>query len=780
MQIRYLVALCLLPQCGLAGEISTSTSTPSHCTISPPVAPHVVSTESKDADPTNNIIQISSKSSEANLGEEAKFSGDVTFTQGPRKIKADNATFNQKKEQLNADGNLVFQDSMFTVTANSLVARMKNNTATLKGAQYWLHGQQIHGDAKELQITPNNNLFLTDTSFTTCPPSDRSWVLQAKKIKINGDDEWGEIWGAKLKVADIPVFYIPYMTIPVSDKRKSGFLFPKFSTSTTNGVEIATPYYWNIAPEYDLTFTPHYMSSRGLFLKTDFRYLAGESQKGKIDLEYLSKDHLIAGSPDRYLYHFEHQGAIDENWRVLANYTHVSDSNYFNDLPSDVFRATDNQLSRIGELSYFQQNWDASIRVQDIEVLGGHEEPYQIMPQLNFNYFAPSLWHNIDFSLASEITNFNADNKVNGAQSATRVHLEPSLTLPFYAPAGSVVSEVKLYQTNYLQRDIRQSLKTPENLQLSENISRTIPQFRLYGQMNFERNLTLFDKNYRQTFDPQIQYLYVGYEDQSDIGIYDSGFLQDDFYGLFRDRRFSGLDRIANANQVTVGVTNRFYDEQNEEQLKFSIGQIFYFENNKVTIPGQFEAGEQPSFSVLAAEMDAKLYQDFYFDGAIQFDTKESNVKKSEVSLEYRPNVNKLIQLNYRYVPDLINNNVGNTSGAEENISQAGLRTAWPVTDSVYFVGNWYYDLNEKRNIETYTGFQYESCCWALRLSYHYRIKTNFEDSDTPSIEQRPEFEHGFYLNFVIKGLGGSGPIGVSDMLNEGLFNYRKPLYLRN
>ena len=210
---------------------------------------------------------------------------------------------------------------MFTITADSLVAQMRDNSAVLTGAQYWLHGQQIHGDAEKLEITPDNNLHLTKTNFTTCPPGDSSWLLEAETIKIDSTEEWGELWDAKLKIGGVPILYIPYMTIPVSDKRKSGFLFPTFSTSTTNGVEGATPYYWNIAPEYDLTFTPHYMSARGLFLKTDFRYLAGDSQQGQINVEYLGNDNMLSNNADRYLYHWQHKGAINENWRVLANFT---------------------------------------------------------------------------------------------------------------------------------------------------------------------------------------------------------------------------------------------------------------------------------------------------------------------------------------------------------------------------------------------------------------------------------------------------------------------------
>ncbi len=204
----------------------------------------------------------------------------------------------------------------------------------------------------------------------------------------------GEIWDAKLRIGGVPVFYIPYMTVPVSEKRKTGFLFPSFSSSTTNGIEIATPFYWNIAPEYDLIFTPHYMSSRGLFTKTEFRYLLGDpgdrqTPTGQFNLEYLGSDNMLDGSPNRYMYHWEHSDALDENWRVLANYTDVSDNNYFNDLKSDVNRATDNQLSRVGEIAYFTDNWDFSARVQDIKVLGKEERPYQVMPQLNFNYRTP-------------------------------------------------------------------------------------------------------------------------------------------------------------------------------------------------------------------------------------------------------------------------------------------------------------------------------------------------------------------------------------------------------
>lgn len=762
MQIRYFLALSLLPQLVLADDSPTIAS---QCIIEPPV-PRIESqlgTSTADI----NKIQIISDRSNAEIGKQAVFTGNVVFSQGDRHIAADEAILVQATEQFDANGNLVFQDNIFTVTADSLQAQMGSNRATLKGAQYWLNGKQIHGDAEEMQITMNNNLVLTNTNFTTCPPDNVSWLLEAEKIKINSEDEWGEIWNAKLRVLGIPVFYIPYMTVPVSDKRKSGLLYPSFSSSTTNGFEISTPYYWNIAPEYDLTFTPNYMTNRGLFTKTEFRYLAGDAQNGRLNLEYLGDDQMISGNHNRYLYNWQHKGSIDKNWRVLANFTDVSDNNYFNDLKSDVNRATDNQLSRIGEVSYFEHNWDISTRVQGIKVLGEDEKPHQVMPQVNFNYRATDFWNNLDFNFNSELTNFaHQDNDVN---TATRAHIAPSVSLPIHGPSGSFTSQVKLMQTNYWQNN------NDPTQELDESVSRTIPQVRLNGQVNFERFIEWFDESYRQTLEPQFQYLYVGYEDQRNIGIYDTAQLQDDYFGLFRDRRFSGLDRIADANQVTLGMTTRLLDEHNQEATTFSIGQIIYLEDSKLGYEDNILEHNQ-STSVLAAELDTRLVKDWYLGTAIQYDTNTSDNKKTEVTLDFRPKANKLLQLSYRYVPDLLNSNTNNLV----NISQAGIRGAWPINDSLYFVGNWYYDLNESRSVETYTGFQYESCCYAIRLSYNYRIKTNYDDNIGSALnDNRERFESGVNLSIIIKGFGSVEPLGV-DMLDDGLFNYRKPLYLRN
>ncbi|MBE8167345.1 MAG: LPS assembly protein LptD [Shewanella sp.] len=780
MKIRFFLALSLSPQLVFAQDIATTNtevtiptqaSTAGQCIIVMPVAPR--RNNFTDADIESGDINVESDHAEAKMGKEAHFSGDVTFSHGQRQIYAEEATINRETQQLSAKGNLTLEDPRLTITADSIDAEIEANNAVMKGARYWIKGQQVHGAAQELEITPSNDLILSNSSFTTCPPGQESWKLQADRIKINSEEEWGEVWNAKLKIADVPVLYIPYMSIPISDKRKSGLLFPKFSTSTINGVEVALPIYWNINPQYDLTFTPNYMSNRGLFNKLEFRYLLDNDESGQLNLEYLPSDDSLANSPNRYLYHWDHQGQVNENWRFRANFTDVSDNNYFTDLDSDRKRSNDNQLIRVGEVNYVEKNWDLGLKVQDIKVLGMSDKPYQVMPQLTWNYRALDIFKNIDFSFYSEVSNF--ENKDNAQNSATRLHFEPSIMLPIYGPAGYFTTELKLYQTNYWQDDSH-TAQAAQLSPLDDNVSRTIPSLRMHGQINFERTLQLFSEQYRQTLEPQAQYLYVGHQDQSQIGLYDTAQLQEDYYGLFRDRRFSGLDRIADANQFTVGLTTRLFDEHNKEQLKFSFGQIFYLRDSRVNLNNSRSIVNQPSASVLAAELDAHIYNDWYLGSELQYDTKNRETKKTEFTLDFRPEANKLFQLSYRFVPDLLNTNTNN----QVDIAQAGTRVAWPIKDSLYFVGNWYYDLKQKRSVEAYTGFQYESCCWAVRLSYRYRIKANYDDNFTPDIVEREQFESGVFLNFEIKGLGGSGSLGVTDMLNDGIFNYRKPLYLRN
>ncbi|WP_417348434.1 LPS assembly protein LptD [Ferrimonas sp.] len=773
MRFQLALACCCLPFAAWSQEGQVVVPD-NQCTIKLPVPLMVDPNAPLSKDASKDPVTVRADRSEAIAGEAARFQGDVKLVQGNRAITADSAEVRQQEQKVLAKGNLVYQDPTITITADDLDADMTQYSATLNQAQYWLHGQQVHGDAGQLEITNENDLVLRGGSFTTCPAEVPDWELKAEKIVIDTSEEWGHIYSAQVRLFDTPVFYVPYMTVPVSDKRKTGFLFPAISTSTKNGVDITTPFYWNIAPNYDLTLTPQFMSSRGLWLGTEGRYLH-ENNYGLVNLEYIGNDRLdsLKGSPSRWAYSWEHSARLDNGWRLHADIADISDDNYFNDFDSAISTSTDNQLSRVGEAAYFQRDWNFAVKVQDIKVLGEEDAPFQVLPQLSFQYHRPEVSSGLDFAFDTELTHFASQG--SNQLEAIRWHMEPTLSLPYQTPAASLLGEVKLMQTFY-QQDVPTGTTDPLEQNLDDFVSRTLPQLRLHGQINLERQLSFQGQPFRQTLEPQAQYLYIPHEDQSDIGVYDTALLQDDYSGLFRDRRFSGLDRIADANQLTLGVATRVYDDSNNEKLRFALGQIFYLSDSDVSLPDQSNQIQQSS-SALAMELDMQAAKNWFLAGSLQLDTNSNTTNKSELTLDYRPGRDKLLQLSHRYVPELA---IDADTGESVDINQFGMRATWPIADNTYLVGNYYYDANLNRSVETFAGIQWESCCWAIRLSYDRHLNTNYTDSGFTNISQRNDFDTSWSLTFELKGLGSSGPLGVSDMLDEGLFNYRRPYYLRN
>ncbi|MDO6766039.1 LPS assembly protein LptD [Agarivorans sp. 1_MG-2023] len=697
----------------------------------------------------------------AKQGDKASFTGNVEFAQGPRVLKAENTVLDEQAQTLKATGEIEFQDNLVSVKSDTFDASLKDHKATLNSAEYQLFEQQGRGEAHNLTINGEQNLSLEEASYTACPPDDRSWEIRAEKIDIDSKEQWATTKNATVRLFDVPVMYLPYFSYPIGDQRHSGFLFPTISTSTKNGIDIATPYYWNIAPNLDATITPRLMTRRGLQLQTEFRYLKGQNN-GTINAEYLANDDVI--NEDRYLIHWDHQGQYKRHWRFNTDYTQISDDNYFNDLGDKLGKVNENQLLQTGDVGYHTKNWYTQLLVQDFQVLGNTEQPHTLLPQLTFAGDWDLDWQTLQFGFDTEISNFtHSDNTVYTAQ---RVHLEPSLSLPYAVPAGFFQADLALMHTYYNQDKGNSS----EYDYLATNVSRTLPKVSVQGGLNFDRKTRWYGDNYTQTLEPVIKYLYIPYTNQDDIGIYDTDNLQQDYYGLFRDQRYSGLDRIADANQITLGVHSRFLSPSNQETLRLSLGQIIYIEPSRTTlIPGSEPTNN--SSSALAFEADANIQQDWYGHTGIQIDTLEGRINKANAAVEWRPEIQKLIQLNYRY------------SQASEtmvsDVNQIGSKVAWPVTDSISAVGSYYRDMILDRSIESYLGVQYNSCCWGIRLTYQRGLQSTYVD-DSSGVDRVGEFDTSLRLDFEIKGLGGSDTSSREQMLEGGNFKYGQPFYLNN
>jgi len=745
-----LIFLSLLFVSFTALSSETETLPIAACSVNSPRIIESQSSQFKWDNPQQVFVQADS--AEINYPNKAIYNGNVTFRQGDTLIKADSAKYSEADNIFSATGNLFYQDDQLTLKSDSLTTSLDGKNTQLIETKYWLNGMAVHGVAKSFIVEDGRYLVLNEANFTTCPDDQPDWSLNAKEIRIDSENDWATVRQATLEVFEIPIFYFPYLTLPVSDKRSSGFLYPTIGSNSRNGLEVATPYYWNIAPEYDLTLTPRLMTERGVQLATEFRYLVDE-QQGQFNLEYLANDRAY-DDQSRYLFYWAHGGSINENWRISSDFTHVSDDNYFNDIGSPLANKTDNQLIKNLELSYYQQDWWLNFKIQDIQVLGESTSPYRLLPQISLHSDQNPINQYFEYDVYSEFSAFERSD--NSQDKANRLHIEPTLRLPLNYSSGSLTSEISLMQTWYQQSDLKQK---------NQSISRSLAQFRLHGMLNLERD---FSDNLLQTLEPQIQYLKVPYEQQSHINLYDTALLRDDYHGLFRARRFSGLDRIADTEQITFGMTTRLKDHSNQEFLKLSLGQTFYLRQSQMSLLEENSAEQFKGQSALAGELDFNLNKHWYISQAIQLNQNQSEVVQSKSSLDYRYGNNKIVQLSHRYVKEINNG----------KINQLGMHAIWPINHQWTFVGNYYRDINLNRTIESFAGLQYESCCWAIRVQAYRQLHAQYDDNQPQP--QQQAFDTGINFSFQIRGLGASGKQEAKDMLNQGLFSYRRPYYLKN
>ncbi|MDN4503505.1 LPS assembly protein LptD [Alteromonadaceae bacterium BrNp21-10] len=692
-------------------------------------------------------IEVKANRTQIEQDQVAEFAGKVQIISDTAQINAQQARIDKNTQQLTASGEIQYRDQQINVKSEDVHLSFKSGQLSMDNTEYRMLGFVGRGQAQRIALDKEQGIELQDVTFTTCPEGDEDWQIKASSISLSKNNIWGEAEHTRFYLMGVPVFYLPYFRFPVTEQRQSGLLFPVVGSSDSTGLSYAQPYYWNIADNYDATFTPRVMVNRGVQLQTEFRYL-GDSQSGQLDLEYLDHDRHTDDSKPRYFYRINHQAALSDNWQSNININGISDDNYIVDLGSDFYNRADTHLYRSAGINYFSDNLNFSAELQDFQIIGDHPDSYRALPELRLQYSQPWV-AGLEFNLNSELAYF--DKGTADAPTATRFHIAPSLRLPLHATWGEFIAETTLLQTNYIQQDA-------ERFGLKENVSRTIGRGRLYGALAFERETLFFGKGNTQTLEPKIQYLYSSYQDQSNIGIYDTTRLQNDFAGLFRGQEFTGIDRISDTNQVSLGLTTRILDNNNQEHLRLSLGQIFYLSNNKV-----LEAHKDNDRSALAAELDWRLGSKWFTHAELQISTDTNKVEKSSLSLDYRLGDNKIVQLSHRFVREL--------SG--EEIDQLGVTTSWPISANWHWVGRWYKDIDRNRTIESYAGVQYESCCWALQIVSQRYLTNRFDVLGGQSTE---DYESGIILKFVFKGMGGKN--SSRALLNDGLFGYRQPYFL--
>ncbi|ANZ89012.1 LPS assembly protein LptD [Citrobacter freundii] len=739
---------------------------------------------------TNELpVTINADNAKGNYPDDAVFTGNVDIAQGNSRLQADEVQLHQKQAEgqpepirtVDALGNVHYDDNQVILKGPKGWSNLNTKDTNIWEGDYQMVGRQGRGKADLMkQRGENRYTILENGSFTSCLPGSDTWSVVGSEVIHDREEQVAEIWNARFKLGPVPVFYSPYLQLPVGDKRRSGFLIPNAKYSTNNYFEFYLPYYWNIAPNMDATITPHYMHRRGgIMWENEFRYLT-QAGAGLMEFDYLNSDkvyedeHPKDDNSRRWLFYWQHSGVMDQVWRFNVDYTKVSDTSYFNDFDNKYGSSTDGYATQKFSVGYAVQNFDATVSTKQFQVFDAqNSNSYSAQPQLDVNYYQNDVGP-FDTRIYGQAVHFVNTN--DNMPEATRVHLEPTINLPLSNNWGSINTEAKLLATHYQQTNLDWYNSNPQNTKLDDSANRVMPQFKVDGKMVFERDMEMLAPGYTQTLEPRAQYLYVPYRDQSHIYNYDSSLLQSDYSGLFRDRTYGGLDRIASANQVTTGVTSRVYDDAAVERFNISVGQIYYFTESRTGDDNiKWENDDKTGSLVWAGDTYWRISDRWGLRSGIQYDTRLDSVATSSSSIEYRRDENRMLQLNYRYasseyIQATLPSYYSTAEQYKNGISQVGAVASFPIADRWSIVGAYYFDTNVNKEADSMLGLQYNSCCYAIRFGYERKLN-GWDNTQKHAI-----YDNTIGFNIELRGLSSNYGLGTNQMLRSNILPYQSSL----
>jgi LPS-assembly protein len=601
------------------------------------------------------------------------------------------------------------------------------------GAEFELPAQPARGSAAELDVTRTGSLSLSEVSFTTCPVGNDDWFLRASSIDIDQRAQLGKGRNVRVELKGVPILYAPLITFPVGDARKSGFLFPSFGNSDKSGFELGVPYYFNLAPNYDLTLTPFLLSRRGPGLDAEFRYLT-ERSRGQVETRYLPGDDL-AGR-DRRLSTITHLTDLSDRLRFNASLADASDSRYFEDFGLGPDGTSVTFLDRYLHLAWLGRGWRFDGRVQDFQTIDltvdPLSRPYARLPQFQFSGAWPRVGGRLTTAFDAEATYFDRDLGTTGL----RLDLAPRIAWAFRRPGWYIEPSAAWRLTAYELSEVASGADDAPD--------REAPILSLDAGMQFERVAGARD-HLVHTLEPRLRYTYIPFRDQSQLPVFDTALPDLNLVQLFRTNRYVGADRLGDANELAAGLTTRlFHADSGQQFLTATIGQRFYFESPRVVLPG--EIPESRNASNLVGEIELTAWRNWSARIAMEWDDEESNTVLGQAGLQYRPRPDAVINLGYRYREGLLEQWDGSF--------------AWRLSPSWQVFARQVYSTKEKKSIDRFVGFEYGSCCWRVRLLGRRYVSNRTGESD-----------NSVMLQLELKGLSS---VGTSNdaFLQRGIRGY--------
>jgi LPS-assembly protein len=698
---------------------------------------------------------------------ELKLTGQVEIRQGERRIHTRDATYNPQDESFQVDEGVEYNDGQVTVRGEGAHIDRQGG-AVFEGAQFELADRNARGSADRIRATTEGTLSLDRVRYTTCPLGNEDWMLTASDIDISQRAGLGIGRGVRLDFKGVPLLYTPFISFPVGNERKSGFLFPTIGTSSRSGYSLSVPWYWNIAPNYDATLSPTYFSKRGAKLDTEFRYLntAGE---GLLEVQYLPHDNEFGS--ERSLLHFVDQSDFTQRLRLNIDASNASDDEWFEDFGLGPEGTSVTYLNRSASLTYLDDRWLAILHAQNFQTIDFATEnrmpiapvdrPYTMLPQLAVRANFPDQPFGLTYGMDFELANF--EHNVEGLNTGWRADVAPEIRMPLRGAGVYIEPSASWRYTRYKLSEDGADFDSGE-----DTFTRSAPILSVDGGMVFER---LFGsrKQRLSTIEPRFMYLYVPYRNQDALPVFDTELADLNLVQLFRTNRYVGADRLGDANQLAIGFTSRWLDADTGEQyIAATIGQAYYFDRPRVTLPG--ETPDDPEVSDIIAEIDLRAYGDWNIRGGIQWDPGETRSERGQLQLQYRPEYDRVMNLGYRFRRD--------------RLEQVDGSVAWPLSKQWSVYARMVYSLednaiddtapidptlppgetvvrrDEKGVIDQFAGVEYRSCCWRFRVVARRYVSDRTGDLDTSVLFQ-----------LELNGLSNVG-VGANTFLERSIRGY--------
>ncbi len=708
-------------------------------------------------------VEIEGDSLETLLDRKMKAKGNAILKKGNKTIKAEVIEYDQISEKLITQGNTSIDLEKISLSGTKLNYRLSDQTGKMedvtfniksdkkeetivkKGIEITKRYYDFRGDAKAIFFEGENKTKLESSRLTTCEVDSNDWYIKSKNMEIDTKKDQVKASHASLDFKGVPIFYMPSTSFSLNKNRQSGFLSSTFGTTSKSGFEFRVPYYFNISPNMDATLTARYLGKRGPLADGEFRYLT-ENYSGINQLQYMNHDQS-SGQDNRYFLKLTHQHQFGRGWSGSYDLQKVSDNTYFSDLATMIQVTSVVNLPQRANLNYSGDVWKLNLLTEKYQTLtNASNSPYQRLPQVNLT--GKKDYDNFTLDLKSQWTLFERDNKFAFTDSqqkitGSRFTMTPAITIPLSSEYGYIKPKVSANIRSYNLNN------SPDN-----NKDIITPIFSLDSGVYFDRNINFLSQNYTNTLEPRLFYVYIPYKDQSALPNFDSGLADLNMQTLFYENQYNGQDRINDANQLTASLTSKILDKNGKERLSAIIAQRYYFEDRRVV--GNDLTSAKKANSDIFMGASAKLTNSLNLDAMFQFDPTSNSLLRSTLGSRYNPEPGKMLNVSYRLIDNIIDNN--------QDLEVFNAAGQWPLGNRFYSIGRYNYDLKSSQTIEVLAGLEYDGGCWVARSIF-----------DRISLPTSPEPNYAFFIQLELNGIGSLG----SDANKLNNFLYRNVPGLR-